>query len=193
MMKILALFILIVPIVLFASEPNCMADFYAFTDSSGKMHISNTPMDGRYDLIMRETRDKKKSPLTEASIDRIIRAKSEKYGVDPTLVKAMIKAESNFEPSAVSEDGAKGLMQLMPETALEMGVVDSADPTQNIEGGVRYLGHLLDVFGSNISLAIAAYNAGEKAVRRYGDIPPFAETREYVKKVLRYYDDYSMR
>jgi len=192
-MKIPVLFILIALIVVFASESICMADFYAFTDSSGKMHISNAPMDGRFEMIMRETRDKKNAPVTEASIDRIIRAKSEKYGVDPTLVKAMIKAESNFKPSATSEDGAKGLMQLMPGTALEMGVADISDPAENIDGGVRYLGHLLDVFGSDTSLAIAAYNAGEKAVRRYGAIPPFAETRDYVKKVLQYYDDYSLR
>jgi len=192
-MKKLVSFILLTLILVFAFAAVSMADFYAFTDSSGKMHISNAPKSARYVMIIRETREIKAAKHREASLDRIIKVKSEKYGVDPALVKALIKAESNFKSSAVSEDGARGLMQLMPETAQEMGVADRADPEENIDGGVRYLSRLLRVFGSDTGLAIAAYNAGEQAVLRYGAIPPFAETRDYVKKVLQYYNDYSPR
>ncbi len=192
-MKKPVLFILLSLIFVFTFQGLCMADFYAFTDSSGKMHISNIPKSTRYVKIMRETKEVKPAAGKAGSYDGIIKSKSTKYGVDPALVKALIKVESNFKPSALSEDGAWGLMQLMPETAHEMGVADRRDPAENIDGGVRYLGRLLNTFDQNKSLAIAAYNAGEQAVRKYGAIPPFAETRDYVKKVLRYYDDYTSR
>lgn len=188
------LIVIVLPLILgFAYAPLCMADFYAYTDSSGKMHITNTPMSSSYVMIMRETGTVKAVTADKASIERIIALKSEKYGVDPVLVKALIKAESDFKSTAVSEDGARGLMQLMPGTARDMGVADSSDPAQNIDGGVRYLSRLLTLFGSDTKLALAAYNAGENAVLRYGAIPPFSETRDYVKKVLRYYDDYNPR
>jgi len=188
------LIIIALPLILvFAYAPLCLADFYAYTDSSGRMHISNAPKSASYVMIMRETREKKAVTADKASIERIIAVKSEKYGVDPALVKALIKAESDFKNTAVSEDGARGLMQLMPATAREMGVADSSDPAQNIDGGVRYLSRLLTMFGSDTGLALAAYNAGENAVIRYGAIPPFSETKDYVKKVLRYYNDYNPR
>jgi len=191
-MKKASAFILFSFLFAFALAPRCRADFYAFTDSSGKMHISNMPKSARYVRIMRETRDVKTPSAGGASIDRIIKAKSVKYGVDPNLVKALIKAESNFKASAVSEAGASGLMQLMPGTAIEMGVTDRTDPAMNIDGGVRYLSRLLKIF-TDKRLAIAAYNAGEKAVLRYGAVPPFTETRDYVTKVLQYYHDYNSR
>jgi len=191
-MKKASTLILLSFIFVFAFAPRCRADFYAFTDSSGKMHISNMPKSASYVRIMRETRDVKPHRGKAISFERIIKAKSVKYGVDPNLVKALIKAESNFKSSAVSEAGARGLMQLMPRTAIEMGVTDRTDPAKNIDGGVRYLSRLLKTF-SDTRLAVAAYNAGENAVLRYGAVPPFTETRDYVKKVLQYYHDYNSR
>jgi len=120
----------------------------------------------------------------------IIRAAS-RYNVDAALIKAVIKAESGYNARAVSKRGAMGLMQLMPGTAEELGVVDGFNPEHNINGGVRYLKRLMDRFDGNISLALAAYNAGSRKVRHYNGIPPFKATHIYIKKVFRYYRIYS--
>ncbi len=195
-MKKSALFILFGLVISAAAGSGAYADFYAYTDSSGKMHITNAPKTGGYVMIMRETVERQpwegRGPA-RARLDRIIRAKSEKYGVDPALVAALIKAESDFDPEARSSAGAAGLMQLMPETARDMGVAHTTDPEENIEGGVRYLARLLRLFGPDTRLAIAAYNAGEKAVLAYGEVPPFEETRRYVRKVLGYYEKFRKR
>jgi transglycosylase-like protein with SLT domain len=114
----------------------------------------------------------------------LIRETAARYDVAPELVASVIRVESNFEPRAVSPKGARGLMQLMPRTAAMLGVRDSFDVRQNIEGGVRHLRDLLDLYQSNISLALAAYNAGAQAVARYGGVPPYAETQAYVTRVL---------
>ena len=169
-----------------------LADFYSYTDDSGEVHITNVPTSGDYVLVMKERKrpaEERPSP-EEGNIEEMIRSASEKYGIDPVLVKAIVKAESDFESGAVSEDGARGLMQLMPETARLMGVSDIDDPRENIEGGTRYLSKLLNDFNFNLRLAVAAYNAGESAVRIYGAVPPYVETQNYVKKVLHYYDAY---
>lgn len=115
---------------------------------------------------------------------------SERYGVDPNLVKAVIKVESNFNPRAVSPKNAIGIMQLIPATANDYGVDDPFDPHENIDGGVRYLRDLIEVFNGDLELVLSAYNAGVSTVIKYGySIPPYSETKEYVKKVLAYYSD----
>lgn len=122
-----------------------------------------------------------------SSIEPLVDASASRFDVDPKLVHAVIRAESGYNPRAVSSKGAQGLMQLMPQTARELGVADSFDPAANIAGGTRYLRTLLDRFQGSLELALAGYNAGPEAVRRFGGIPPFSETREYVQRVLRDY------
>ena len=113
-----------------------------------------------------------------------------RYEVEPAIIKAIIMAESGFNPKAKSKVGARGLMQLMPRTAKSLGVEDSFKPAHNIDAGVRYFKHLLDKFDGEITLALAAYNAGSSNVRKYGGIPPFKETKYYINKVLKYYEAY---
>lgn len=112
------------------------------------------------------------------------------YQIDPALIKAIILAESGYNPKAVSKSGAKGLMQLMPDTAEALGVEDIFNPRQNITGGVQYFKHLVNRFNGDVKLALAAYNAGSRYVRNYNGVPPFKATRCYIKKVLKYYQKY---
>ena len=128
--------------------------------------------------------------MTERLFDSIIHAAASRYEVDPHLVKAIIMAESSYNPTAVSKKGAKGLMQLMPKTAKALGVKDSFNPEHNINGGVKYFRHLLNQFNGDVKLALAAYNAGSKKVKKYKGIPPFKTTRYYVKKVIEYHKLY---
>ena len=121
----------------------------------------------------------------------LIRRTSDRYGVDVALVKAVIHTESHFNPEATSHKGASGLMQLMPQTAAKYGIRDLYNPKQNIEAGVRHLRYLLKKYRNNLQHTIAAYNAGEKAVKKYAGIPPYPETQQYVTKVLHYHGFYS--
>ncbi len=123
-------------------------------------------------------------PAPVADLGVLVRTVSRRYGVDEALVAAVVRAESGFDPRAVSRVGAMGLMQLMPGTAADMEVADPFDPEQNLEGGVRYLKWMMERFPGRLDLALAAYNAGPAAVDRYGGVPPFPETRSYVRRVM---------
>jgi soluble lytic murein transglycosylase-like protein len=122
-------------------------------------------------------------PISDPKIEDVIQQMASRHGVDPNLIKAIIKTESNNNPRAVSSKGARGLMQLMPPTARDLGVVNSLDPAQNVDGGVRYLKQLMTQYGGNLELSLAAYNAGPGAVERHGGVPPYRETQAYVKKI----------
>ena len=176
------------------------ARIYTFIDEAGTIHFSNVPTDGRYkpasiSKIRKNTQLAKysKSESTGTSnleYDVFIRNAARRYEVDPLLVKSIIKAESDFNPLAVSRVGAQGLMQIMPETAKDMRLSNPFDPEQNINAGTKYFRKLLGMFKGNIQLALAAYNAGPTRVIQLKRIPPFAETTRYVKKVLLNYDQY---
>lgn len=168
------------------------ADLYKYVDGKGVVHITNVPTTSKYKWIMRESGAKAlpKKTFYYRGYDDMIKEAALRYGVDPALAKAVVKAESNFNAQAVSVKDARGLMQLLPETARRLGVKDIHDPAENIEGGVRHLSRLLRLFSSDIKLAIAAYNAGENAVLKWGAVPPYPETRSYVKRVLLYYKMY---
>ena len=188
----ISLFILLTSF--FSAFSDCRGDIYKYVDAEGVIHITNVPTDTNipYVLIMKEKRViiELKGTITDYE-DLIVKA-SERYRVDPALVKAVIKAESNFNHRAVSPVGARGLMQLMPATAATLQVEDSFHPESNIDGGVRYLRYLMNLFSGNLPLVLAAYNAGENTVLRYNNsIPPYQETRTYVRRVLDYYDKYS--
>ncbi|VAV85514.1 Phage internal (core) protein [hydrothermal vent metagenome] len=167
------------------------ADYYSYVDDKGAVHYTNVPRSFEYKWIMAEGGDRGRSGPSFVSYDELIHHTARKYEVPAELVWAIVKTESDFDPYVVSTAGAVGLMQLMPETARLMGVRDSYDPAQNIEGGVKFLSHLLERFNGSETLAIAAYNAGETAVRKYNDqIPPYKETRRFVMKVNKYKDLY---
>jgi soluble lytic murein transglycosylase-like protein len=175
------------------------ADIYRYQDAEGTLHFTDAPTDRRYKVIMRDIRKERKLRTAfklpgyarnPAEFEPIISSCSREFGVDSSLVKAVIHAESGYNPNAVSPKGARGLMQLMPKTAHGLKVADSLNPSDNIRGGVRYLRFLLDTFKGDESLALAAYNAGLNSVAKYGGIPPYQETREYVTKVLSYRDNY---
>ena len=130
------------------------------------------------------------APVPPDQIDSLVSQNAATWQVDPSLVKAIIANESGFNANATSKVGAQGLMQLMPSTAQSVGVRDSYDPAQNVAGGTRYLKGLLDRFNGDVRLAVAAYNAGPGAVEKYGDVPPYAETQNYVQNVLGSYAKY---
>ncbi len=173
---------------LFCVARPAWADIYRYQDADGVWHYTNIKNDSRYRLYL-------KSPEERAAeyIDKygsIIDQASSTFDVESSLIKAVIKAESGFNHKAVSHKGAQGLMQLMPSTADLMRVNDPFDPTDNIFGGTRYLRKLLDRFGSNMELAVAAYNAGPEAVENHKGIPPYKETQTFVRRVIRYYNGY---
>jgi soluble lytic murein transglycosylase-like protein len=174
------------------------ADIYRYEDDEGIVHFTDAPTDKRFIIFMRDikkdrqlrTKLRLSSSANPAEFEQIIKTCSDKYGVSASLIKAVIHAESGYNPNAVSQKGASGLMQLMPGTARSLKVSNSFNPKDNVEGGVKYLRFLLDTFRGDVSLALAAYNAGLNKVAKFGGIPPYAETRTYVSRVLSYMQSY---
>jgi len=180
---------------------NTEADIFVFTDETGTQHFSDVPDDSRYTLFMHSESPRviavepQRNPIfsnkkRETYSPEIKRA-ALSYQLDEALLHAVISAESGYNSRSLSNKGAMGLMQLMPDTARRFRVTNSFDPTQNIYAGAQYLSKLLVHFDNNLPLALAAYNAGENNVRKYGDqIPPFPETRAYVIKVMDNYQKF---
>jgi len=169
---------------LFAAGPG-LADIYRYVDKNGVWHFTNVKTDSRYRIFIKSPKKNVKRFLD--AYRGIIQQASVQFGIDPHLIRAVIEAESGCDSRAVSSKGAQGLMQLMPGTAQEMAVQDPFDPAENIFGGTRYLSVLLKRFNNDKVLALAAYNAGPEAVETYKGVPPFAETREFVKRVMQRY------
>ena len=190
---------LVIIFCLFFLTTTSSAGIYRYEDERGVIHFTNCPRDPQFKLYIRESKDDVGGEENRASVppvrdqsqfDSLIEELSKKHNVDFALVKAMIKAESGFNPLAVSRKGAKGLMQLMPETAQRMNVANIFNPRENIDGGVRYFRYLLSLFNNDLRLSLAAYNAGENIVSELRSIPPYRETVDYVRKVLNYYQSY---
>jgi soluble lytic murein transglycosylase len=163
------------------------ADIYRYVDANGKVYFTDTPTHGNWDMYLKET------PPPGAAVRSyhdIIRRNADSFRLEEALIKAVIKVESDYQPRSVSRKGARGLMQLIPETARSLRVVNPFDPAENIRGGSEYLRRMLDTFDNDLELALAAYNSGPNAVKRYGGIPPYNETRNYVEKVKRYLNYY---
>jgi len=170
------------------------ADIFKYVDEEGVLHLTNVPSSPnvKYVLVLKEKRILFRSGIDVNKFDQIIIKTANKYKVDYALIKAVIKAESNFNHQAVSPVGAQGLMQLMPATASQLQVENAFHPEKNIEGGVRYLRYLINLYRGDLTLALAAYNAGEKAVAKYGNqIPPYRETENYVKRVMSFYRSFN--
>ncbi len=185
------------------------ADIYQYTDEYGVIHFSNVGVGNikKCRIIKTESRHNTRtdsarrfaSSSTEpvrsssrantsgSSYTEIINSACYRHGVDPALVHALVKVESDFNPRALSRKGAIGLMQLMPQTAIDLNVRNVFSPDENIDGGVKYLRYLLDRYEGNLSLALAAYNSGETAVQKWGTVPPFRETQDYVQRILKIY------
>ncbi len=182
-MLLRGLFLQLLLLLMLVLPADSTADIYKYVDANGCIHFTNTPTTSNFDIYMREDGD-------HFSLHDIIQRYSRHFRLEEALVRAVIKVESNFNPKAVSRRGAQGLMQLIPQTARLLEVSDPLDPEQCVRGGSRYLRMMLDQFDGNLDLALAAYNAGPTAVKRYGGVPPFTETQGYLVKVKRYLQHY---
>lgn len=175
------------------SATDARANIVKFVDEDGVLHFSDRVVTGKYEVFMRVRAHAPlpRSVLYSSNRHRfmpLINAAAAEHGVDAGFIACVIEAESGFNPGAVSRAGARGLMQLMPSTAMQYRVENSFDPESNILGGTRHLKSLLKKYHGSMKLALAAYNAGDEAVSKYGGVPPFSETREYVDKILRNYN-----
>ena len=184
------LFACAVVLLLATSAPSVLADpqLYGDVDPTGLVSPTNVPRDEPLTAVRRKVLYH--SGVTNRELEQAVSRAAQQHHVQPALLLAVMKAESSFNPIAVSKAGAVGLMQLIPETAIRHGVRNLYDANDNITGGAKHLRYLLDRFHGNIRLALAAYNAGEHRVDRYGQIPPYKETQDYVKRVLVYYRSY---
>jgi soluble lytic murein transglycosylase-like protein len=182
--------------VFFLADPMSVnADIYMHIDKDGVMHFTNTPVESentsvRYCFYRKEETQEKKQYRYVDIIDPYIIEAANHHDVSFPLIKAIIKVESDFNPKAISEKGAMGLMQIMPFNFKQLSIRDPFDPWENIMGGVRYFKNMLNKFNGDLPLSLAAYNAGPNAVDKYGCIPPYPETINYVEKVLKYYAFY---
>jgi soluble lytic murein transglycosylase len=166
---------------------------YTYVDEGGTSHFTNIlPIGKKFRVVISERiKHVVARVFNNTTYDGIIERQAQTHGIDPSLVKAVMKAESNFNPNAMSHKGAQGLMQLMPDTARLMKVDNPFDPEENIRGGTRYLKYLGETFGGNLDLMLAAYNAGPARVKEYNmNIPPYDETRTYVQRVKSYYKSF---
>ena len=189
-LKLIGIFSLAL-IVLFGVVLPVEADIYRYIDENGVMHFTNVPTSSiqNFKLFLKE-KPQVINRYSSKKYDALISEASERHGVSFPLLKAIIKAESDFDPHAVSKKGATGLMQIMPENFKPLGIRDPFDPWENINAGARYFKQMYDRFKGKLALSLAAYNAGPTAVDRYKTIPPYEETEEYVRRVLKYYYNY---
>ncbi len=177
----------VVILVLISTPGKSHADIYMYLDSNGVLHFSNVPTSSQYRLYIKERPGRTIESGTPKSYDRIIREAARIHGVSEPLLKAIIKAESNFDPRAVSKKGAKGLMQIMPDNYRSLNILNPFNPRENIMGGAKYFKTLHNRYNGRLPLVLAAYNAGPTVVDKYKSIPPFPETQNYVEKVMKYY------
>lgn len=182
----LAIIMFVLVVQIFGSSAMiASAAIYSYVDGDNVIHFTNVPTNNRYKPLFRDADSYNRSQIPPSKLQDKVYRIAQKYGVDPVLIMAMIKVESNFMPYAVSSAGAVGLMQLLPSTARHLNVGDLYTPNENIEAGVRYFKYLYTLFKGDYIKAIAAYNAGEQAVIKYNGIPPYPETQWYVTKVLK--------
>lgn len=181
--------IVVAALLLMMNPSSATADIYRYIDENGVMHFTNAPTSSKFKLFMRE-RKVFISKLDSNQFDPIIADASKKYGLEAPLIKAVIKAESDFDPNAISHKGARGLMQIMPMNFRLLNVENPFDPHQSIDAGARYLRDMMDRYNGKLNLSLAAYNAGPGAVDRHGGVPPYQETEEYIERVMRYYQRY---
>jgi len=190
-LKLIGIFSLMLVVLLGVVLP-VRADIYRYIDENGVMHFTNTPTSSiqKYRIYLKEKPRVIQRYSSSEKYDDLISDASERHGVSFPLLKAIIKAESDFDPHVVSKKGATGLMQIMPENFKPLGIRDPFDPWQNINAGARYFKQMYDRFKGRLALSLAAYNAGPSAVDYYKTIPPYEETEEYVRRVMKYYYNY---